>query len=67
MVKDPVCDMAIATENAAGTSTYKGETIYFCSIQCKKRFDKDPASFIAAAAPQGEPQKKTHKEMAAGG
>ena len=65
MVKDPVCDMAIVPEDAAGTSNYKGETIYFCSIQCKERFDNDPASFMAAAGPQGEPQKKTHKEMAA--
>lgn len=65
MVKDPVCDMAVVPEDAAGTSSYKGETIYFCSFQCKERFDNDPASFMAAAAPQGEPQKKTHKEMAA--
>src|SRR3990170_2451491 len=65
MVKDPVCDMAIVPEDAAGTSNYKGETIYFCSIQCKERFDNGPASFVAAAAPHGEPQKKTHKEMAA--
>src|SRR3990170_87350 len=65
MVKDPVCDMAIVPEDAAGKSAYKGQEIYFCSMKCKERFDKDPASFVAAAAPHGEPQKKTHKEMAA--
>lgn len=65
MVKDPVCGMTVVPENAAGTSTYKGETIYFCSFHCKERFDNNPVYFMAAAAPKGEPQKKTQKEMAA--
>src|SRR3989304_6132211 len=39
---DPVCGMDIEPADAAGTSTYKGETIYFCNPRCKERFDADP-------------------------
>jgi len=28
---DPVCDMEITAEEAAGKSEYKGQTYYFCS------------------------------------
>src|SRR3990172_2540892 len=44
---DPVCGMDIEPADAAGTSTYKGETIYFCNPRCKERFDADPEPFMA--------------------
>ncbi|HEU0291448.1 MAG TPA: YHS domain-containing protein [Anaerolineales bacterium] len=42
MVHDPVCGMDIDPATAAGTSEYEGQTYYFCSLGCKKSFDKDP-------------------------
>jgi Cu+-exporting ATPase len=45
-VKDPVCNMTIGDGVAAGTTTYKGQTYYFCSKRCKEAFDKDPETFI---------------------
>lgn len=51
MVKDPVCGMDIETEDAAGTSIYRGETVYFCALQCKERFDAEPEAFMAPAGP----------------
>ena len=45
-VKDPVCNMTIEDSEAAGTSTYKGKTYYFCSKGCKETFDKNPEAFI---------------------
>jgi Cu+-exporting ATPase len=45
-VIDPVCKMTIEDKDAAGTSTYKGVTYYFCSVSCKENFDKDPDAFI---------------------
>ncbi len=45
-VTDPVCNMLIEDKNAAGTSTYKGITYYFCSRHCKEAFDKNPESFL---------------------
>jgi Cu+-exporting ATPase len=44
--KDPVCDMDVTPETAAGTSEYKGQTYYFCSRGCKRSFDKDPEKYI---------------------
>jgi Cu+-exporting ATPase len=34
--------MDIDPSTAAGTSEYKGQTYYFCSLGCKKSFDADP-------------------------
>ena len=46
-VKDLVCGMDIDTATAAGTSEYKGQTYYFCSLGCKKSFDKDPEKYLS--------------------
>ncbi len=43
---DPVCGMHVDTGTAAGTSEYRGETYYFCSVGCKRQFDKDPQRFV---------------------
>jgi YHS domain-containing protein len=50
-VKDPVCGMDIDPNTAAGKSEYKGTTYYFCSLGCKKSFDKEPEKYVNAAAP----------------
>ena len=44
--KDPVCDMDVTPETAAGTSEYNGTTYYFCSPGCKRSFDKDPEKYL---------------------
>jgi Cu+-exporting ATPase len=49
-VKDLVCGMDIDPATAAGTSEYNGETYYFCSLGCKRSFDKEPEKYIG----QGE-------------
>lgn len=46
MAKDPVCGMDVDEKKAAATSEYKGKTIYFCAVGCKKAFDKDPEKYI---------------------
>ncbi len=48
-VKDPVCGMDIDPMTAAGKSEYKGQTYYFCSLGCKKSFDKEPEKYIGKA------------------
>ena len=55
---DPVCGMTVDPANAAGSSQYGGQTIYFCSTHCKTKFDADPDAYMsgkpaagAAAAP----------------
>lgn len=46
MQKDPVCGMSVDT-NDAENSTYQGKTYYFCSEDCKTKFDKKPAQFTS--------------------
>jgi Cu+-exporting ATPase len=62
LVIDPVCEMRIDPAAAAGTSEYKGETIYFCAERCKELFDADPEKYLpqgtageAARGPAGGP------------
>ncbi|HEX6540778.1 MAG TPA: YHS domain-containing protein [Ktedonobacterales bacterium] len=45
---DPVCGMEVDTAMAAGTSEYQGQTYYFCSTGCKRRFDSDPESYLSS-------------------
>jgi P-type Cu+ transporter len=45
-VHDPVCHMDIDPATAAGTSEYNGQTYYFCSLGCKKSFDKEPEKYL---------------------
>jgi YHS domain-containing protein len=50
MLKDPVCGMEINPETAGGKTEYKGQTYYFCSLGCKKSFDKEPEKYVKAQA-----------------
>ncbi len=48
MTKDPVCLMDIDEQEAQAkglTSERDGQTQYFCSQQCKQRYDDDPNAF----------------------
>jgi len=46
MAIDPVCNMEINEDDAAGTSEYHGQTYYFCSIACKQQFDENPSQYV---------------------
>lgn len=43
---DPVCKMTVDPRKAAGTSEYKGQTLYFCAPGCKKKFDANPGQYL---------------------
>lgn len=43
---DPVCGMQVNGEQAAGQSEYLGEKYYFCSQDCKNKFDQRPESYV---------------------
>ena len=61
MALDPVCAMTVTPEKAAGTSVYKGETVYFCSPACKRRFDEDPEKFMAPGAKEVGAKRPAHE------
>lgn len=46
-MRDPVCDMEVDESSAAASSNYEGDTYYFCSQDCKQRFDADPERYVS--------------------
>ncbi len=55
MVKDVVCGMEIDRQQAETkglTSQQQGQTYYFCSPGCKKRFEAHPQQYMNTAPQQ---------------
>ncbi len=55
MALDPVCGMEVAPETAAASSRADGQTFYFCSEDCRQRFESSRAGAglpRASGAPQ---------------
>ena len=50
MTKDIVCGMEVSEKESQYQSRYEGQTFYFCSDECKTKFDDSPEDFMAAAA-----------------
>jgi P-type Cu+ transporter len=54
MAVDPVCGIHVDEKTAVPpkqyTSKYEGETLYFCSADCKKNFDNDPEQYMEKSA-----------------
>ena len=46
MEKDPVCGMDVDPKHAAGKADYQGKTYFFCSLGCKKEFEKNPVKYL---------------------
>ena len=47
MAIDPVCGMQVdETKKKAEKSQFGGRTYYFCSHDCKERFDESPEEFV---------------------
>jgi Cu+-exporting ATPase len=46
--RDPVCGMRVDPATAAGSSQHAGNTYWFCSGNCKHRFDAEPERFLRA-------------------
>jgi Cu+-exporting ATPase len=49
MMKDPVCGMDVDERGAKVTSQHQGRTIYFCSTECKQKFDQNPERYARAS------------------
>ena len=50
MQTDPVCGMQVDENNAKATSEYNGQKVYFCSEQCKTKFDNNPQQYTRKTA-----------------
>ena len=42
---DPVCGMTVQVAGARYTSAYDGQTLLFCGVGCKERFDREPERY----------------------
>jgi Cu+-exporting ATPase len=45
MPSDPVCGAVLNERTARFRMSYDGETYYFCSVKCKKKFKRNPRKF----------------------
>ncbi|HEY7405669.1 MAG TPA: YHS domain-containing protein [Candidatus Angelobacter sp.] len=43
---DPVCKMEVSVAEAAASQDFHSETIYFCSLDCLRKFNRDPAFYM---------------------
>jgi P-type Cu+ transporter len=50
-VRDPICDMMVDPATTPHKAVHGGETFYFCSDWCVKKFESDPAAFASGARP----------------
>ena len=46
---DPVCGTVVDQSDAAAKTEYAGQTYYFCSKECQRDFESEPAKFIGQA------------------
>jgi YHS domain-containing protein len=49
-LRDPVCGMVVNAQRAV-KGLYEGREYYFCSKECREKFDSDPEAF---ASPERE-------------
>jgi len=45
MPRDPVCGVILNEKTAKYKITHDGETYYFCSVKCKKKFKRNREKF----------------------
>jgi Cu+-exporting ATPase len=43
---DPVCGMEVNPASAEAQSEWGGQTFYFCSEECKRKFDANPQQYV---------------------
>ena len=47
MTRDQVCGVEVDEKTAPAKTEYAGDTYYFHSEECRKRFESDPESFVS--------------------
>lgn len=52
---DVVCWMHVDTA-AEHTSEFNGQKYYFCSLKCKKEFEKTPEKYLGVKSPMRMPK-----------
>jgi YHS domain-containing protein len=50
MTTDPVCGMRVDETTTEFQTAFAGRKYFFCSEECRKEFEADPAEFVETAA-----------------
>jgi len=50
-VKDPVCGMIVNPKKASAAAVHRGSTHYFCSTDCRDKFEASPEKYVGATVP----------------
>jgi YHS domain-containing protein len=53
MQTDPVCGMQVDDQKATAKSQFQGTNYYFCSDECKRKFDQQPQQYASKAGRAG--------------
>ncbi|MFP4380125.1 MAG: heavy metal translocating P-type ATPase [Candidatus Sumerlaeia bacterium] len=61
-IQDPVCGMDVDPDKAKWSSEHDGDTYYFCSESCKKKFDKDPEKQLDESSGGGSHNHKDQED-----
>ncbi|MEE4112776.1 MAG: heavy metal translocating P-type ATPase, partial [Desulfobacteraceae bacterium] len=58
--KDPVCGMEVSDADDAFEYEFRGTRFYFCSRNCRDRFEADPEKYLNPDADSREPEGQTY-------
>jgi Cu+-exporting ATPase len=47
MVRDHVCGRMVSKDSAPARTEYMGDTYYFDSEECKRKFEADPEKYVS--------------------
>jgi P-type Cu+ transporter len=57
--QDPVCGMEVSADDAIEYE-FRGSRFYFCSLNCRERFEADPEKYLNPEADSGNPEGQTY-------
>lgn len=53
MQTDPICGMQVDDQKATAKSQFQGANYFFCSEECRLKFDQQPQQYAAKAKRAG--------------
>ena len=56
---DPVCGMTV-TPDKAKSSVHNGDVYYFCSPDCREKFEASPAAFLTVGKSESQKMEQHH-------
>lgn len=61
--KDPVCGMTVDTDTATERASVDGTTYWFCSAECRQKFEANPQAYTGESMAAGETARSGEVEL----